>query len=125
MGAIWGLFRVLDEVVFALLGLLVAFNIGHLTTLKRCESALLALTLESKALTSFDPSSIAETLEAKVGDIVAETLHMMRPPSIADHLGGAIAQFAQMKMMKAMAPEELLQAMAPPAEGDFINHIDD
>ena len=96
----------LDEVLFTLLGLLVAFNIGHLLTLRRCESALLALTLESKALTNFDPAKIGEALEEKVGDIVADVLQTMRPPSMADHLGGALAQFAQLKMMRALQADE-------------------
>lgn len=92
----------LEEVLFALLGLLVAFNVGHLLTLRRCEGALLALTLESKALTSFDPSALMGELKEDVGDMVAEIIGSMRQPTIADHLGGVMAQFAQMKMMRSL-----------------------
>ena len=92
----------------ALLGLLVAFNIGHLTTLKRCESALLALTLESKALTSFDPASLFDDLRDEVGEMVSELVAQMRVPTVADHLGGVMAQFAQMRMMKMMQAEGML-----------------
>ena len=92
----------LEEVLFALLGLLVAFNIGHLTTLKRCESALLALTLESKALTSFDPASLFDDLRDEVGEMVSELVAQMRVPTVADHLGGVLAQFAQMRMVRQM-----------------------
>jgi len=92
----------LESVLFALLGLLVAFNVGHLLTLRRCESALLALTLESKALTSWDPATVVDEIRSEVGDLVAEVVGGMRPPTIADHLGGVLAQFAQIRMMRSL-----------------------
>lgn len=92
----------LEEVLFALLGLLVAFNVGHLLTLRRCESALLALTLESKALTSWDPSGMLDDLKDEVGGMVMEVVSQMRPPTVADHLGGVLAQFAQIKLMRSL-----------------------
>ena len=91
-----------------LLGLLVAFNVGHLLTLRRCEGALLALTLESKALTSFDPASIATDLREEVADIVADVMANIRTPTMADHLGGVISQFAQVRMMKALQADGML-----------------
>jgi len=100
----------IEEVLFALLGLLVAFNVGHLLTLRRCEGALLALTLESKALTAFDPSALMSNLKEEVGDMVAEIIGTMRQPTIADHLGGVMAQFAQMKMMKSLQESGLMDA---------------
>jgi len=98
----------LNEVLFTLLGLLVAFNVGHLLTLRRCETALLALTLESKALTSWDPGQMIEDLRAEVGDMVADVVQNMRMPTVADHLGGVVAQFAQMRMMKMMQDSDLM-----------------
>ena len=92
----------LESVLFALLGLLVAFNIGHLLTLRRCESALLALTLESKALTTWDPTTVVDEIRSEVGDLVADVVGGMRPPTIADHLGGVLAQFAQIRMMRSL-----------------------
>lgn len=92
----------LEEVLFTLLGLLVAFNVGHLLTLKRCEAALLALTMESRALTEFNPNALFDDLRHEVGDLVADLVGSMRTPTIADHLGGVMAQFAQMKMMREM-----------------------
>ena len=100
----------IEEVLFALLGLLVAFNVGHLLTLRRCEGALLALTLESKALTSFDPSALMDDLKSEVGDMVADIIGTMRQPTIADHLGGVMAQFAQMKMMKSLQESGIMDA---------------
>lgn len=101
----------IEEVLFALLGLLVAFNVGHLLTLRRCEGALLALTLESKALTSFDPAGIITDLKEEVGDMVAEIIGNMRQPTIADHLGGVMAQFAHMKMMKSLQESGMIDAV--------------
>lgn len=92
----------LEEVLFALLGLLVAFNVGHLLTLRRCESALLALTLESKALTSWDPSGFLDEIRDEVGSMVQDVVANMRPPTVADHLGGVLAQFAQIRLMKSL-----------------------
>lgn len=92
----------LEEVLFALLGLLVAFNVGHLLTLRRCESALLALTLESKALTAWDPAGMLDEIKDEVGQMVLEVVSSMRPPTVADHLGGVLAQFAQIKLMRSL-----------------------
>jgi len=106
---------VLEETLFALLGLLVAFNVGHLLTLRRCEGALLALTMESKRLTDFDPGSILDDVRDEVVDVVTSMVNNMRPPTVADHLGGVVAQFAQMRMMKMLREEGggLLDAVSP------------
>lgn len=112
----------LEEVLFALLGLLVAFNVGHLMTLRRCESALLALTLESKALTSWDPSGLLDEIKDEVGSMVMEVVGSMRPPTVADHLGGVLAQFAQIKMMRSLQESGLapvMDALTPGAAEDL------
>ena len=103
----------LEEVLFALLGLLVAFNIGHLLTLRRCETALFALSLESKALAAFDPSAIVDEMKEETLNLVHEVMGQMKTPSIADHLGGVVAQFAQMRMMRMLQAE----GMMPEIEG--------
>ena len=92
----------MNEVLFALLGLLVAFNVGHFMTLRKCEDALKSLRIEAQAVSSFDPSAIMGNLRDEVGEIVQDLLENMRPPTIADHLGGVVAQFAQMKMMQQL-----------------------
>jgi hypothetical protein len=101
----------LEEVLFALLGLLVAFNVGHLLTLRRCESALLSLTLESKALTSWDPSGMLDEIKDEVGQMVLDVVANMRPPTVADHLGGVLAQFAQIKMMRSLQDSGLADGL--------------
>lgn len=98
----------IEEVLFVLLGLLVAFNVGHLLTLRRCEGALLALTLESKALTNFDPGSIVDEIRADVETLVGDLIGGMRPPTIADHLGGVLAQFAQVRLMRSLQNDPAL-----------------
>ena len=107
-------FRMLEETLFVMLGLLVAFNVGHLLTLKRCETALYALTIESKALTDFKPSELIEQMKEETLDLVHDVMGQMKTPSIADHLGGVVAQFAQMRMMRMLQSEGMM-----PGELDF------
>ena len=109
----------LEETLFVMLGLLVAFNVGHLLTLKRCETALYALTIESKALTDFNPGAIVEQMKEDTLDLVHDVMAQMKTPSIADHLGGVVAQFAQMRMMKMLQAEGMV-----PDELDFSPPVD-
>jgi hypothetical protein len=103
----------LEEVMFTLLGLLVAFNVGHLLTLRRCESALLALSIESRRLTDYDPTSALDEMKDEVQNLVLEVVSSMKTPTIADHLGGVVAQFAQMRMMKMLHAEGMLPDGSP------------
>jgi len=104
---------VLDEVLFTLLGLLVAFNIGHLLTLRRCEAALLALSMESRRLTDYDPAHVLDEMKSEVQEMVLDVVASMKTPTIADHLGGVVAQFAQMRMMKMLHAEGMLPDGSP------------
>ena len=101
-----------DDFLLLIMGLILAFNFGHFTTLRRCESALLALSLESKRITDFDPGAMLEDLNAEVSDIVLNVVASMKQPSMADHLGGVISQFAQMRMMRMLEADGLIQAPA-------------
>ena len=103
----------LNEVMFTLLGLLVAFNVGHLLTLRRCEAALLALSMESRRLTEYDPSTVLNEMRSEVSDLVMDVVASMKTPTIADHLGGVVAQFAQMRMMKMLHADGLLPDGSP------------
>ena len=98
----------IDEILLVFLGLLVAFNFGHFMTLKRCEAAVMALTVESPRLTNFDPSDSIEAVREELSDLVSELMQNFRTPTVADHLGGVIAQFAQMRMMKMLQAEGML-----------------
>jgi len=95
----------IEEALFLLLGLILAFNIGLLYALRRCEALLHGLELTA---TTIDPQSAVDAMRQEVGDLVAEVVGGMRPPTIADHLGGVMAQFAQMRMMKMMQAEGML-----------------
>ena len=108
----------LEEVMFTLLGLLVAFNVGHLLTLRRCESALLALSIESRRLTDYDPTNVLDEMKDEVQNLVLEVVSSMKTPTIADHLGGVAAQFAQMRMMKMLHAEGMLPDGSPLATDD-------
>lgn len=104
----------LEEVLFVLLGLLVAFNIGLFIAIKRCEDLLTSISYDAKAL---DPDTTVDALRDEVGSLVQEIMGSMRPPTIADHLGGVLHQFAQMKMMRMMQADGMLpDAMAQTIE---------
>ena len=107
----------IDEILLLCLGLMIAFNFGHFMTLRRCEGALLSLSMEAKTLSEYDPSPMIEDLMGEVTDILTQALSAMRTPSIADHLGGVISQFAQMKMVRMMKNEGMLEA--PEIEQDL------
>lgn len=108
----------LEEVMFTLLGLLVAFNVGHLLTLRRCESALLALSIESRRLTDYDPTTVLDEMKDEVQNLVLEVVSSMKTPTIADHLGGVVAQFAQMRMMRMLQADGMLPDGSPLATDD-------
>jgi len=95
----------IDEVLFLLLGLLVAFNIGVFIAIRRCESLLTAISYDAKGL---NPDETVDALKEEVGALVQEVIGTMRPPTIADHLGGVLSQFAQMRLMKMMQADGML-----------------
>jgi len=47
-------------------------------------------------------------------DLVHDVMGQMKTPSIADHLGGGVAQYAQMRMMRMLQSEGMM-----PGELDF------
>ena len=107
----------IENVVFTFLGILVAFNVHQSIALKRSETALMALTIESQRLTTFDPADLLNQMKEETMDLVHNMVSNMQTPSIADHLGGVVAQFAQMRMMKMMQAENMLENVAEQMEG--------
>jgi len=105
----------IDEVLFLLLGLLIAFNIGVFIAIKRCEGLLQAISYDAKAL---NPDETVEALRDEVTDLIHNLVGTMRTPTIADHLGGVLQQFAQMKMMRMMQSDGML----PDAMAQGIEH---
>jgi len=106
----------IDEVLFLLLGLLVAFNIGVFIAIRRCEALLTAISYDAKAL---NPDDTVDALRDEVGALVQDVIGSMRQPTIADHLGGVLSQFAQMRLMKMMQSEGML----PDAVAQSIEHV--
>jgi hypothetical protein len=108
----------INEALFVLLGLLLAFQVGMMFALRRCEMLLTSFNLD---LVSANPENAVEAMREEVGGLVEEVLSSMRPPTIADHLGGVLAQWAQIKMMKEVqgsgilpgAVEDSMDAGAP------------
>jgi len=94
----------LEELLFTLLGLLFAFQVGMMLTLRRCEALLHTFNGGS----SFDPGATVEELKDEMGQIIEDLMGSMRTPTIADHLGGVISQFAQVRLMKMMQQEGLM-----------------
>ena len=99
----------LNELLFTLLGLLFAFQVGMMLTLRRCEALLHSF---NGAATDFDPTTTVESIREEMGHIIEDLMGSMRTPTIADHLGGVISQFAQVRLMKMMQQEGLMD-MAP------------
>ena len=87
----------IESALFVLLGLLLAFQIGMMLALRRCESLLHSFNID---LQTTSPESAIDAMKDEVGNLVEDVLSSMRQPTIADHLGGVLAQWAQMKMMR-------------------------
>ena len=112
----------IEEAMFLLFGLLVAFNVGHFMTLRECKHALLRLSFDAKTVSDFDPGNLVDVLRDEVAGMVGDALHNMRTPTIADHLGGVISQFAQMRLMKEMQQSGMLtDAYAQSIEPEIVN----
>ena len=110
----------IESLVFAFMGLMVAFQIQQAFAIKRAEVALLALTVESQRLTTFDPADLFIQMKNETADLVHDIMGSMQAPSIVDHLGGVISQFAQMRMMKMMQLENMaLEASNDSLEADL------
>ena len=82
------------SVVFALICVV-------LFALKRLLEALAQVT-ESFNRTSSETNIDIDGIREELLDIVENTISNLQPPNAIDHLMGALAQFAQMKLMKTM-----------------------
>lgn len=95
----------INELLFTLLGLLFAFQVGMMLTLKRCEALLHSF---SNIESDLDPQNAVDAMRLEVGNIIEDLMGTMRTPTIADHLGGVISQFAQVRLMKMMKEEGMV-----------------
>jgi hypothetical protein len=99
---------VINEMLLVMFGLLLAFNVGHFFTLKECKNALLRISMDAKQVSEFNPNDLLDEVSNEISGVVHELVSNMRTPTVADHLGGVISQFAQMRMMKMMQSEGML-----------------
>jgi hypothetical protein len=96
-------------------------SIGHMA-----ESLHMNLKTDIENVSLNTSDSFIDNIKEELLDVVNETINNMRPPNIADHLGGILQQFAQMKMMKMMQKEGLFPASAPNLPGaSTINPLED
>ena len=111
LGYLEGVLVVSESIVMAVLALQFGFMAFILMKLdmKKSESDRLKRDIE-QALDSIKmPEINIDSIKDELLDVVEELMANMRIPSIADHLGGVVAQFMQMKQMK-MAQEMGLTA---------------
>ena len=119
LGYLEGVLVVSESIVMAVLALQFGFMAFILMKLdmKKSESDRLKRDIE-QALDSIKmPEINIDSIKDELLDVVEELMANMRIPSIADHLGGVVAQFMQMKQMK-MAQELGLAGGSPPEESD-------
>ena len=120
LGYLEGVLVVSESIVMAVLALQFGFMAFILMKLdlKKAESDRLKRDIE-KALDSIKmPEINIDSIKEELLDVVENLMANMRIPSIADHLGGVVAQFMQMKQMK-MAQEMGLTG------GQELDAIDD
>ena len=106
LGYLEGVLVISESIVMAVLALQFGFMAFILMKLdmKKSESDRLKRDIE-KALDSIKmPEINIDSIKEELLDVVENLMANMRIPSIADHLGGVVAQFMQMKQMK-MAQE--------------------
>jgi hypothetical protein len=74
--------------------------------------------IEEASLNTSD--SFVDSIREDLLDTVNGVIQNMQPPTIIDHLGGVIQQFAQMKLMKAMKEEGMMGETIPQLNTESI-----
>jgi hypothetical protein len=118
-GYLEGVLVVSESIVMAVLALQFGFMAFILMKLdlKKSEARQLQKDIE-RALDSIKmPDLNLDSIKNELIDVVEELMANMRIPSIADHLGGAVSSFLQMKQMK-MAQDLGLSLGTSPHEPD-------
>jgi NTP pyrophosphatase (non-canonical NTP hydrolase) len=98
LGLLWGMGTVWVALIW--------WRLERNALILKHELAEAARAVEAASPTNFNITD----LKAELEDLIADTIGSMQPPSIADHLGGVLAQWAQIKMMKeaqGMGPAQL------------------
>jgi hypothetical protein len=119
LGCLEGVLMISESIVMAVLALQFGFMAFILMKLdlKKSEARELQKDIQ-RALDSIKmPDINLDSIKNELIDVVEELMANMRIPSIADHLGGAVSSFLQMKQMK-MAQDLGLSLGTSPQEPD-------
>ena len=119
LGYLEGVLVISESIVMAVLALQFGFMAFILMKLdlKKSEARELQKDIQ-RALDSIKmPDINLDSIKNELIDVVEELMANMRIPSIADHLGGAVSSFLQMKQMK-MAQDLGLSLGTSPQEPD-------
>ena len=119
LGCLEGVLMISESIVMAVLALQFGFMAFILMKLdlKKSEARELQKDIQ-RALDSIKmPDINLDSIKNELVDVVEELMTNMRIPSIADHLGGAVSSFLQMKQMK-MAQDLGLSMGTSPLEPD-------
>jgi hypothetical protein len=119
LGCLEGVLMISESIVMAVLALQFGFMAFILMKLdlKKSEARELQKDIQ-RALDSIKmPDLNLDSIKNELIDVVEDLMANMRIPSIADHLGGAVSSFLQMKQMK-MAQDLGLSLGTSPHEPD-------
>ena len=115
LGYLEGVLVISESIVMAILALQFGFMAFILMKLdmKKSESDQLKRDIE-RALDSIKiPEINIDSIKEELLDVIEDLMANMRIPSIADHLGGAVSSFLQMKQMKMAQDLGLTQGIQP------------
>jgi hypothetical protein len=114
-----GVLMISESIVMAVLALQFGFMAFILMKLdlKKSESDRLKKDIEIALASIKMPDLNLDSIKNELIEVVEDLMANMRIPSIADHLGGAVSSFLQMKQMK-MAQDLGLSLGTSPHEPD-------
>jgi hypothetical protein len=119
LGCLEGVLVISESIVMAVLALQFGFMAFILMKLdlKKSESDRLKKDIEIALASIKMPDLNLDSIKNELIEVVEDLMANMRIPSIADHLGGAVSSFLQMKQMK-MAQDLGLSMGTSPLEPD-------
>jgi hypothetical protein len=119
LGCLEGVLMISESIVMAVLALQFGFMAFILMKLdlKKSESDRLKKDIEIALASIKMPDLNLDSIKNELIEVVEDLMANMRIPSIADHLGGAVSSFLQMKQMK-MAQDLGLSLGTSPHEPD-------
>ena len=115
LGYLEGVLVISESIVMAVLALQFGFMAFILMKLdmKKSESDQLKRDIEQALDSIRIPEINIDSIKEELLDVVEDLMANMRIPSIADHLGGAVSSFLQMKQMKMAQDLGLTQGIQP------------